>query len=96
MYYGVLEEIYELSYINDNSIIIFKCEWFNTHPGKKRVQQHKNRMSIFVKDLWYENEPFILASQEKQVFFMWMLCSMGHTRELLSTLDIDIYGIFQK
>ena len=25
-YYGVLEEIYELSYINDNSIIIFKSK----------------------------------------------------------------------
>ena len=61
-YYGVLEEIYELSYINDNSVILFKCKWFDTNPTKRIVQQYKNRMSIFVKDSWYENEPFILAS----------------------------------
>ena len=69
-YYGVLEEIYELSYINDNSVILFKCKWFDTNPSKRRVQQHKNRMSIFVKDSWYENEPFILASQAEQVFYV--------------------------
>ena len=59
-YYGVLEEIYELSYINDNSVILFKCKWFNTRLGRNRVQQHKNRTSIFVKDLWHENESLYL------------------------------------
>ena len=69
-YYEVLEEIYELFYINDNSIIIFKCKWFDTHQRKKRVQQHKDGTSIFVKDSWYENEPFILTFQAEQVFYV--------------------------
>ena len=67
-YYGVLEDIYELSYINNNSVVLFKCKWFDTRPGKKRVQNYKNKKSVFVKDSWYENEPFILASQVEQVF----------------------------
>ena len=37
---------------------------------KKRVQQHKNRIGIFVKKSWYENELFILASQVEQVFYV--------------------------
>ena len=70
MFYGVLEDIYELSYLNDNSVTLFKCLWFDTRPGKKRIQNYKNRVSVFVKETWYENEPFILASQAEQVFYV--------------------------
>ena len=70
MFYGVLEDIYELSYLNDNSVTLFKCLWFDTRPRKKRIQHYKNRISVFVKETWYENEPFILASQAEQVFYV--------------------------
>ena len=94
-YYGVLEEIHELSYINNNSVIIFKCKLFDTNPTKRRVQYHKNRMNIFVKDRGMRmNHLYLHLKQNK--FFRWMICSTIHTGELLNTLDIDIYGIFQK
>ena len=45
---------------------------------KKRVQQHKNRTSIFIKDSWYENEPFTLASQAEQIFYVDDLFNSRH------------------
>ena len=68
--YGVLEEILELLYLNDNSVILFKCIWFDTRQERKKIQQYKNRTSISVKDSYYENEPFVLASQVEQVFYV--------------------------
>ena len=30
-FYGVLEEVLELSYILDRKLILFRCRWFNTN-----------------------------------------------------------------
>ena len=65
-YYGVLEEIFQLSYLNGNFVVLFKCRWFDN----RKIKRYKNRTSIFVKDLRYETEPFILANQAKQVFYL--------------------------
>ena len=34
-YYGILEKVIKLSYIGGNSIILFKCQWFDTDNGMK-------------------------------------------------------------
>ena len=41
-YYGVLKEIYELSFANDDQkkLVLFKCEWYD--PGKKGQKQRNN------------------------------------------------------
>ncbi|CAH9119041.1 unnamed protein product [Cuscuta epithymum] len=74
VFYGQLEDIYELSYGGNNSIVLFKCKWYNTsldRRGQRRgIKEYKNKMSICIKDVWYENEPFILASQAEQVFYV--------------------------
>jgi len=38
--------------------------------GKEKDSTLQNRISVFVKETWYENEPFILASQAEQVFYV--------------------------
>ncbi|KAL8135872.1 hypothetical protein AgCh_010474 [Apium graveolens] len=68
-FYGELEEIIELSdkgtyggYIN-----LFKCRWFDTEKGI-RVDRH-GIVDIDVHKFAYSNEPFILPSQTKQVYY---------------------------
>ena len=41
-YYGVLKEIYEYSFTNDNKkkLVVFKCEWHD--PGKYGTKTHRN------------------------------------------------------
>lgn len=69
-FYGRLEEILEFSYIMGRRIILFKCKWFDTDPRKKRVINDKNITSIFINAEWYKDDPFILASQAQQVFYI--------------------------
>ena len=58
-------------------------------------------MSIFVKDLWYENEPFILASQAEQVFYVddlfngphWRVVEYFGHRHIWDILEADVNDV---
>lgn len=38
--------------------------------GKKRIMKEQNLTSIYVNAEWYKDDPFILASQVQQVFYI--------------------------
>ena len=69
-FYGRLEEILQFSYIFGRRVLLFKCKWFDTDPRKKRVLKDKNITSVFTNAEWYKDDPFILASQAQQVFYI--------------------------
>ncbi|XP_060959377.1 uncharacterized protein LOC133030600 [Cannabis sativa] len=69
-YFGQLEEILHLSFSGAYSIVLFRCKWFNTDPRKKKIIIENNITSINVSGVWYKDDPYILASQAKQVFFV--------------------------
>lgn len=70
-YYGRLQEVIELEYSGGYTTILFKCEWFDPTPNSgtrvhrslKLVDVHKNRR-------YRKYEPFILAMQAHQVYFL--------------------------
>ena len=49
---------------------MFRCKWFNTDPSKKKTITENNITSTNVSSEWYKDEPYILASQAKQVFYL--------------------------
>jgi hypothetical protein len=66
-YYGVIQEIWELSYTSF-TVPLFKCKWVNNRTG---VQVDKYGFTLV--DLTtngYASEPFVLAKQVTQVFFV--------------------------
>ncbi|KAK1417966.1 hypothetical protein QVD17_27102 [Tagetes erecta] len=66
-FYGVIQEIWELNYTSF-TIPVFKCKWVNNRSG---VQVDKHGFTLV--DLTtnsYASEPFILAKQATQVFFV--------------------------
>nr|GLL37798.1 uncharacterized protein LOC109183385 [Ipomoea trifida] len=68
-FYGVLNDVIELEYINGYRIVLFKCDWFDI--GKRSYIQHDGIFtSIKVSSFWYKNDPYVLASQAKQVFYL--------------------------
>ncbi|KAI3899250.1 hypothetical protein MKW92_035661 [Papaver armeniacum] len=58
-YYGVVSEIIEARYLNQLRILFFKCDWHSY--GFTCVNLNEN---------CYANEPFALAHQAQQVFYM--------------------------
>lgn len=69
-FYGQLEEIIDLSYLNNLNVTLFKCKWYDVDPKKKRIKTSQNITSIAINSEWYKDDPFILADQAKQVFYV--------------------------
>ncbi|XP_078152644.1 uncharacterized protein LOC144547837 [Carex rostrata] len=68
-YYGVLEEVIQLTYEGGNKVVLFKCYWFDITNGVKVDCQHgivevkhESRLKTY--------EPFVLACQAVQVSYL--------------------------
>ena len=68
-YYGYIEQIWELDYGPSFKIPLFKCKWFNLKGGVE-VDGRYGMTTVDLKNLEYENEPFVLASEVAQVFYV--------------------------
>ncbi|XP_004305751.1 PREDICTED: uncharacterized protein LOC101310148 [Fragaria vesca subsp. vesca] len=70
-YYRVLLTVVELLYGNRMPIVLFKCKWFITDPNvSTSTKMDHGLLSVNTNTSWYENDPFILATQAKQVFYL--------------------------
>ena len=61
-YFGVIEEIWELDYIQFR-VPIFKCKWVNGN-----ISVHRDQLGFTLVDLnkvGYKEEPFIMSEQAK-------------------------------
>ena len=70
-FYGVLIDIIELYYIGRNTVLILKCDWWDV--GNKRrihVDEFGFVSGVNVSKTWYKDQPFVLATQAKQVFYV--------------------------
>lgn len=70
-YYGMLTEILELQFLGGRRVPLFRCKWvdiFNKSRGIKTDVY--GLISINLKCLLKTDEPFVLASQASQAFFV--------------------------
>ncbi|XP_076940317.1 uncharacterized protein LOC143609445 [Bidens hawaiensis] len=68
-YYGLLDEVIELQYYGNgpHTVVLFNCTWFDNNRG---VIVNKNKLvDVNPKYQLRSNDPFVLASQAKQVFY---------------------------
>ncbi|KAK9073871.1 hypothetical protein SSX86_006465 [Deinandra increscens subsp. villosa] len=67
-YYGVLNDIIELQYGADKKVVLFRCDWIS---NGSRMKEDENGFTLLnFEGLKPDNEPFILASQAQQVFYV--------------------------
>ena len=55
-----------------HKFVLFQCDWYSTGiNGRRRtIRTDAHCTSIDVTSRWYENDPFILPSQVRQVFYL--------------------------
>ncbi|XP_031265479.1 uncharacterized protein LOC116123878 [Pistacia vera] len=86
-YYGVLNEIIELQYLNEKRIVLFKCDWWDVHVIGRGVKNDKyGFVSVNTTRKLYTDEPFVLASQAQQICYVndgsnpnWLVVLKGHS-----------------
>jgi hypothetical protein len=67
-YYGVLEEILELTYMREHKVVLFRCKWFKTN--NQHCVTKNNITSISTQYEWFKEDQYILATQANQVFYL--------------------------
>nr|XP_009763602.1 PREDICTED: uncharacterized protein LOC104215487 isoform X2 [Nicotiana sylvestris]XP_009763603.1 PREDICTED: uncharacterized protein LOC104215487 isoform X2 [Nicotiana sylvestris]XP_009763604.1 PREDICTED: uncharacterized protein LOC104215487 isoform X2 [Nicotiana sylvestris] len=73
-YYGKIREILDIHYMG-NSVILFKCDWFEVPPQGRSQNRGYERdeygfIRVDVTRLHYINDPFILGSQAQSVYYV--------------------------
>ena len=70
-YYGLLEEVIVIEYYGKLRTSLFKCRWFDPTPNVgTRVHRQTALVEIHRNRRFNKYEPFILASQACQVYFL--------------------------
>jgi hypothetical protein len=73
-FYGKVEEIIELNYTENNrgprSVILLRCEWYNLEGKTYEMKDDRYFKSINIDGRWYKDDPFIIATDALQVFFL--------------------------
>jgi len=71
---GTITDIIELTYSKNNNgqrtVILLRCEWYNLEGRTCQMKDDGYFKSINIQGRWYKNDPFILATEASQVFFL--------------------------
>lgn len=68
-YFGVVQEIIELPYLNSNHVVLFKCDWFDVVNRRNVRHDEFGFTSVKTSSFLQMNEPYILVNQARQVFY---------------------------
>ncbi|KAA8544348.1 hypothetical protein F0562_022384 [Nyssa sinensis] len=96
-YYGVLKDIIELSYCFDNKIFLFKCDSWDVGNKRTRIHTDSYCTSVNMARTRYTNDPYVLASQVKQVFYLkdarfrgnWYVVDLVKPRNIYDFLEVN-------
>ena len=88
-YYGVLTEILELQFLGGRRVPLFRCKWVDIFNKTRGIKTNVyGLVSVNFKCLLRIDEPFVLASQASQVFYVkdnlikgWHMDSKMHPRD---------------
>lgn len=72
-FYGQVTNIIEIRYLNGMKFVLFKCDWIDNRMGKKLDEFNFTLVNfnyLLYKDNRVGDEPFILASQAEQVWYV--------------------------
>jgi hypothetical protein len=72
LYFSRITEIIELNYSNKGTVVLFKCEWAKP-AGIRKVENFgvtQINFNLFSSGNDIYSEPFILASQANQVYYV--------------------------
>ncbi|KAK1631840.1 hypothetical protein QYE76_006155 [Lolium multiflorum] len=80
-YYGYIEEIWELDYGPSFKVPLFRCKWFKLTGGGVKVDQQYGMTMVDFNNLGYLEEPFVLAKDVAQVFYVKDMSSKPRKRK---------------
>lgn len=89
IYYGVIHDVIEIDYYGCFSVVLFGCDWFYNEVDEYGLTH------IYLNRLCSTDDPFVLASQVHQVFYVEDPVEKGvyYSR---NKVPIDVYDLVEK
>ena len=69
-YYGFIQQIWELDYGPSFKVPLFWCKWVKLTGGGVKLDQQYGMTTVDLNNLGYHTEPFVLANDVAQVFYV--------------------------
>ena len=69
-YYGYIQDIWELDYRRGLKVPLFQCKWVNMTRGGVTEDPQYGMTTVDLNNLAYADEPFVLANDVAQVFYV--------------------------
>jgi hypothetical protein len=76
-YYGIIEEIYQLTFPGCKRLkpVVFKCHWFD--PEAKRETRDIGLVEIQQSSVYARDDVYIVVQQDTQVYYLSYPCKIG-------------------
>ena len=93
-HFGILTDIIHLDFFGENKVFLFKCDWWDVdHEGRGFQIDKYNYTSINVTEKWNTNEPFVLASQIEQIFYVNDTKLGSNWKVMVKTQSRELYDV---
>ena len=71
-FYGTLQDIIEVEYlVGKQKVLLFKCDWWESKDKSGVLVDKESRLiSVNLCKKWYVDQPYILAYQAHQIFYL--------------------------
>ncbi|XP_042964767.1 uncharacterized protein LOC122298991 [Carya illinoinensis] len=91
--YGVLNDIIELRYMGWHKVYLFQCDWWDVSDKRKGIRVGDHLTSLNTSRTWYKDEPFALACQAQQVFYLKDISVAGNWYVVHKIKNRNVYNI---
>ncbi|KAM1849277.1 hypothetical protein ACFX14_013323 [Malus domestica] len=85
-FYGSLVNVIKVQFTRGFKVILFKCHWYNTDTKGKKIIRDFHLTSVNVNNRWYDSDPYVLATQAQQVFYIDDL-KLGHPWKVVQKIQ---------
>ncbi|XP_035549023.1 uncharacterized protein LOC108993538 isoform X1 [Juglans regia] len=92
-FYGVINDIVELHYMGRRRVYLFMCDWFDVGDQRRGVRVDNHMTSINMDRTWYKDEPFVLACQASQCFYIRDVRAQGRWFVVQKFTNRNVYDI---
>ncbi|XP_042972802.1 uncharacterized protein LOC122304609 [Carya illinoinensis] len=92
-FYGVLTNILEVRYMGWRRVYLFKCDWFDISDSRRGIRVDDHLTSVNMSLTFYKDEPFVLACQASQVFYLKNRMIPGNWYAVQKVVNRNVYDL---
>ncbi|XP_042988830.1 uncharacterized protein LOC122316370 [Carya illinoinensis] len=92
-FYGVINDVVELHYMGGRRVYLFSCDWFDVGDKRRGVRVDDHLTSVNMNRTWYKDEPYVLACQASQCFYIRDIRAKGNWFVVQKYNNRNVYDI---